>query len=173
MAAVMAGWAQQQPAAPPPSAQTDAIAEFVRKAQADIEESIERGGLHRDQYRHPMRALSSALSVFPELVRQLKASAEGPRQPVDQETLQELGRTALILVERQAGELLHARVRKLVLSASLAAFAIAATGFGLGWVAHGGALQRECMARGSIQADKDSGRRYCAFWLDLAPGKGQ
>jgi hypothetical protein len=132
---MIAGWTQQQTAPSRPDA--DEVSEFVKRAQAEIEEAIERGGLQRDQYRHPLRALSIVLGVFPALVRDLQNAAGGPHQPISSETMTELGRTSLILVERQVGELIRTRLRTLILSAALAVFAIAATGFGIGWIARG------------------------------------
>jgi hypothetical protein len=88
--------------------------------------------LQRDQYRHPLRALSVVLGVFPVLVGELKAAAEGPRQPISSETMTELGRTSLILVERQVGDLIRYRVRTLLVYLVVGVFAIAGTGFGVG-----------------------------------------
>jgi hypothetical protein len=94
-----------------------------------------------------------------------KVAAESARQPISSETMTELGRTALILVERQVGDLIRYRLRTLLLYLIIGVFAIAGTGFGLGWIAHGSALERECMARGSIQNAPDGKGRFCAFWL--------
>jgi hypothetical protein len=82
----------------------------------------------------------------------------------DQETLENLGRTSLILLERQAGDLLRAQMRKWALSLSIALFAISLGSFGLGWVARGDSLEQACVKRGSIETDK-AGKRFCAFWL--------
>jgi hypothetical protein len=114
-----------------------------------------------------MRALASALGVLPELVRRLKAIAEGPRQPIDQETLENLGRTSLLLVERQVGDLARTRLHTLILSATIAAFAIGAACFGIEFAVRGDALDRACLSRGEIRVDKD-GHRHCVVWLDEA-----
>jgi hypothetical protein len=162
----MAGVAQQQPVEAP--SETDDFERQVQVAQHDLETSITRATLRHDPYRHVLTALAGAVGLFPAMIRELR-SAASPRQPIDQETLTELGRTSLILLERQGGELLRTRMRRWALSLSIALFAIGLGGFGLGWFAHGSALERECMARGSIQNAPDSKRRFCAFWLDPAP----
>jgi hypothetical protein len=159
----MPGWAQQQAA--PSQHDAGRVAEFVEQAQAEIESAIERGGLQRDQYRHPLRALSVVLGVFPVLVGELKAAAEGPRQPISSETMTELGRTSLILVERQVGDLIRYRLRTLLVYLVVGVFAIAGTGFGVGWFMRGDTLEQACVKHGSIEIAKDSGKRFCAFWL--------
>ena len=132
---MMAGLAQQQ--AVPLRPGMDDVAEFVERAQAEIEGAIERGGLQRDQYRHPLRALSVVLGVFPAFVREMKAATAGPREPISSETMTELGRTSLILVEREVGNLIRYRLRTLLLYLALAVFVMAGTSFGLGWFMRG------------------------------------
>jgi hypothetical protein len=159
---MMAGLAQQQ--AVPLRPDMDEVTEFVERAQADIEDAIERGGLQRDQYRHPLRALSVVLGVFPTFVREMKAATAGPREPISSETMTELGRTSLILVEREVGNLIRYRLRTLLLYLALAVFVMAGTSFGLGWFMRGEGPRQTAAG---LRAAFASGSQEAAQWLKL------
>jgi hypothetical protein len=70
-----------------------------------------------------------------------------------------------VSMDRAAVTLTKGRMWALAVSAGIALYAVGLGGFGLGWIAHGSTLERECMTRGSIQNAPDGKGRFCAFWL--------
>jgi hypothetical protein len=89
----------------------DAVAE----AQADIASSLERAGLRDDPYRYPLAALSTALSLFPEFLRQMDATAARARTPLDAAALERLEKAAAHGAARYAGDLARTQLRRTAL----------------------------------------------------------
>lgn len=135
--------------------------QIVAAARSQLREVAAHPAIRNDPTKLFLGGIATSLDTMQQIVRRME---QAPRQPISDETMTDLGRTALILVERQVGDLIRYRFRTLLLYVALSAFGIAATGFGLGWVTRGDSLEQACIKRGEIQATKD-GKRFCAFWL--------
>jgi hypothetical protein len=145
-----------------PKDPAEGLDQIVAAARSQLREAAAHPAIRNDPTKLFLGGIATSLDTMQQIVHRME---QAPRQPISPETMTELGRTSLILLERQAGDLLRARMRKWALSLSIALFTVALGSFGLGWIAHGSALERECMARGSIQNAPGGKGRFCAFWL--------
>jgi hypothetical protein len=137
------------------------------EAVSALEQQVQIARVTNDPLLYVLQALTTTVRAMQENVEAMQAAQ---KQPISQETLENLGRTALILVEREVGALARERLRAWIVSAAIAAFGIFAAGLGIGWAIHGDGLDRACLSRGEIRTDKD-GNRFCVTWIAPAPRK--
>jgi hypothetical protein len=139
-----------------PANPAEELDQIVAAARNQLREVAAHPAIRSDPTKLFLGGIATSLDTMQQIVRRME---QVPRQPISNETLTDLGRTSLMLLERQAGHLLRAQMRKWALSLSIALFAVGMGCFGLGWIVRGDSIERACISRGEIRADKD-GKRF-------------
>ncbi len=125
----------------------EGMAEVVRKAKAELERLVTLGQLQGDPLRYPLQGLSVHLDAM------LVLSERGG-QPIPDQQLREIIRTAARHMEARTFHMAVAANRGLVLGAVAAALMALGVGLGTGWFVWGARLS----------CAEQAGGRVCYVW---------
>jgi hypothetical protein len=150
-----------------PSSEDD-FTRAVAEAQADVRAAADRAGLRQDPYGQVLDALSVALGLFPQLVRQLDGAVERGRQPLDDTALDRLLRAAVSGADRRAAALARARTSRTAVLASIVLVLLGGAGLiGGYWWGRADASSRYRTTDAGLAAAFRDGPGTAAKWLDL------
>jgi hypothetical protein len=154
------------PAPPAPKPAEDDFAVQIRQLQAELAESVQRGGLARDPYRFVTEALAHTLGVFPSVLDRLEDAVVRARQPVDPAALQRLEDAASSGAAQRAAELARAaNLRTFLLAGVIAACAVLAAGAGGFWWGRHAQVEAIASTEAGLTAAFRDGSGAAAFWL--------
>ena len=141
----------------------------IKAAQDDIHAGVEKAGLRNDPIRYPLAAISTAIGLFPDFLRQMQDTAERARQPLDAAALARMEKAAAEGASHASAALVRAHNRRSVIIGSLVlAGCIAAALAGGYWWGRREAIWRFSVAEAGFASLMRDQPEAATAWLQVA-----